>query len=536
MSKHVYIHIGLPKTGTSFLQHKLQINAEKLKEIGVYIPKTGLNPVLYDYNFLALALQPDRWSELNPQLLSKIPNLWSELIVEIDRCPCPIIFLSAETLSWELNTEEQLRMISESLSMFKVSIVFCERDPYDFIASIYGHILRTGRGPYSLESFLLEFPYYWSPHLQKLRWSKFFGKQNFIILTYEKLKGDFLFENFFSTLLPEQSFLLEKFKCQTVINRNKSFSPRFLRFLEELSANNIDINPYIHLYQQTEFNLLQLESDIVRRSDIDKALNDCGMRIDYYELNANHNLIQAKKHQKKSNKSLCTPNLTSVNQELLILRHTLVSSKTILEQTTEELVVTRQTLAERTALFEQTGKDLEARTEELALTRHTLAERTALFEQTSKDLAERTEELVVNRQTLAERTTLFEQTSKDLAERTEELVVNRQTLAERTALFEQTAKDLKDRTEELALNRHTLAERTALFEQTSKDLKDRTEELVLNRHTLAERTILFEQTSKDLAKRDEELDQINLVYTEIKKTPLRFAIKLTFPTIFKKTT
>ena len=117
---------------------------------------------------------------------------------------------------------------------------------------------------------------------------------------------------------------------------------------------------------------------------------------------------------------------------------------------------------------------------------------------------------------------------------TTSLIDTRQTLAERTTLFEQTSKDLAERTDELVDNRKELATRTKLYEQASKDLVHRTDDLIFNRQTIVERTEMLEQLANGLKECTEELEQIKIAYTEIKKTPLRFAIKSTFPTIFKK--
>lgn len=40
MSRVVYLHIGAPKTGTTYLQDRLTINAERLAEHNVLVPSS----------------------------------------------------------------------------------------------------------------------------------------------------------------------------------------------------------------------------------------------------------------------------------------------------------------------------------------------------------------------------------------------------------------------------------------------------------------------------------------------------------------
>ncbi|MGY5332432.1 methyltransferase domain-containing protein [Pseudomonas protegens] len=80
----------------------------------------------------------------------------------------------------------------------------------------------------------------------------------------------------------------------------------------------------------------------------------------------------------------------------------------------EQLIIVRQTLVERTRLLEQTKKEFSELDQDLINTRQLLIERTALLEQTSQDLLERTEDLVNTRQVLIDRTERLEKALKDL--------------------------------------------------------------------------------------------------------------------------
>jgi hypothetical protein len=142
-------------------------------------------------------------------------------------------------------------------------------------------MIRTGRGPYSIDAFLYEFTYFWSAAFQKKRWGEYFGDSNFVTISYEELKGDCIFEKFLTKLFYGHPVLSENFDSSTDINPNLSFSPRFLRFIEELSANHIDSTPYVNLYSKELNKIVPLEKKMLQLEDIDLALRRCGIKIAY---------------------------------------------------------------------------------------------------------------------------------------------------------------------------------------------------------------------------------------------------------------
>jgi hypothetical protein len=137
---------------------------------------------------LVLALQPKRWDQFPKKIQNKLPSLWSELVAEIADCPSSDVLISSEIFSWELRTDNQIKLIKGYLKDFNVRIIYCERNPYDFISSMYGQTIKSGRANYSLEEFLREFPYFWDTRFQMERWSKVFGKKNLVLLRYEDIK------------------------------------------------------------------------------------------------------------------------------------------------------------------------------------------------------------------------------------------------------------------------------------------------------------------------------------------------------------
>lgn len=445
MKRKVYLHIGLPKTGTTYLQWQIQCNRDKLKSNDIYIPRTGqlIGP---DQNLLALALQPERWHQFSDEVAMSLPSMWHDLVDEIEKSDCQNILVSCEALSWELKTLKQFKLIRDYLAGYDVRIVFCERNSYEFIASMYGHLIRTGRGPYPLESFLREFPYYWNTAFQKERWGRVFGKRKFLVLSYEDLKGETILLKFLEKLFPGHAIPSTSLEIAHDADSNLSYSPRFLRFMEELSANQVDSAPYARLYATVLNSIVPLERRMLSPTVIDEAMKRCGMELDSSG-SAASNLA----HQ-RGRKRQGAPNLEQVSNDLM--------------ERTREFIEARKTLIERSTLLERSNAELQERTKELMAIREVLAERTALLEETNADLVGRTADLVAAREALAERTARLERSVRDLLERTRDLVQTRELLVERTEILKQTQKQLEERTLELAQARKALAERTKTSDES----------------------------------------------------------------------
>lgn len=323
MKKHLILHIGLPKTGTTYLQCQIQTNRDKLRGNGIFVPKIG-QLVGRDHNLLALALQPERWDQFPVDVSASLPSMWCEFLEEIDNCDCQTILVTSEAFSWELKTPDQIKSVRDYLINYDVTIVLCEREPYEFISSMYGQMLRTGRGPYSLESFLLEFPYYWSAASQKKRWGDFFGENNVLLLSYEELKGEYILPKFLNALFPSHPVLSETFNASPDVNPNLSFSPRFLRFMEELSANRIDATPYVNLFSKVLSTIVPLERKILTPVEIDDAMKGCGMELDPSNSTANKILHQPDREEEK------VPLLEQISDELIAKTKELVETNQLL--------------------------------------------------------------------------------------------------------------------------------------------------------------------------------------------------------------
>jgi hypothetical protein len=116
MAKKVILHVGSPKTGTSFLQEMLFSERERLREQGILYPGER-----FDAHFLAaLDLMQLRWGGLEAQAV----GAWDELAAETHKWPGTVI-ISHEILARA--TPDQVAHALESLGG-EVHIVVSARD------------------------------------------------------------------------------------------------------------------------------------------------------------------------------------------------------------------------------------------------------------------------------------------------------------------------------------------------------------------------------------------------------------------------
>lgn len=259
MQKTITIHIGLPKTGTTFMQCYFETNRDYLKSLGIYVPKTG-QLVGRDHNLLALALQPERWHQFPNEIVGKLPTMWEDLINEIEGSSAIEILLTSEAFSWELNTDQTVKQVRNLLASYTVKIVFCSRNELTFLTSIYKHLIRTGRTQYSIPQMLNEFNNQWKPEFYFVLWGQFFGQENVLELHYDKIKGEMIHEHFLQAVYPNIEFDPLAFKVPEKLNANTSVTPRFLKFLEGLHELGINTSNFDEFYKHNCQKIIPLDS------------------------------------------------------------------------------------------------------------------------------------------------------------------------------------------------------------------------------------------------------------------------------------
>jgi hypothetical protein len=135
MLKRVYLHIGLPKTGTTAVQEMLWHNRDALAAAGVCYPS-----YVYAAHFLAaIDLQPQRYRDwLEP--LSE--GAWDRLAEHVGSWPGTSV-ISCELLATA--TPEQVERALASLDFAEVHVVCTARDLARQIPSVWQENIKTGQ-------------------------------------------------------------------------------------------------------------------------------------------------------------------------------------------------------------------------------------------------------------------------------------------------------------------------------------------------------------------------------------------------------
>lgn len=157
---HCFLHIGLPKTGTSHLQKSLSESYAPLRDRGVLYPEAGrrFGKSLHDRHIgLRFACQPldrDPNGMMTQVGLASRPSrekykvsFWGDLKKEIGKAgDIETVILSDEALSVFTNQPMVAAATSELSRMFStLSIVAFFRRPSDYLASAYSQSIKMGK-------------------------------------------------------------------------------------------------------------------------------------------------------------------------------------------------------------------------------------------------------------------------------------------------------------------------------------------------------------------------------------------------------
>lgn len=132
--RRTVVHIGLPKTATTYLQRGLFANAAGMAEHGVYLPQSGR----LEFEPRAVAHHHLAWQLFSPQRFNAACGGWEELRQEIDDIGADTVLLSSEEFSRVpskgLTGELENRLLSLTDD---VTIVLVVRDQLSLLNSVY---------------------------------------------------------------------------------------------------------------------------------------------------------------------------------------------------------------------------------------------------------------------------------------------------------------------------------------------------------------------------------------------------------------
>lgn len=150
MSRKVYLHIGAPKTGTTYLQDRLSVNARSLAEHGVHFP-TGspiVGPALFQFR-AALDLLGQDWGGPPGHAV----GAWETLVRRVRRRSGTVV-ISHEILAPASPAE--VDRVMRDLAGAEIHVVYTARDLARQIPAGWQESVKQGRG-WSYRRFLDRF-------------------------------------------------------------------------------------------------------------------------------------------------------------------------------------------------------------------------------------------------------------------------------------------------------------------------------------------------------------------------------------------
>lgn len=189
------LHVGLPKTGTEYLQHNFWRLRERLRECGVYYPSEWWEPgPIFSHHQLASDL-------------TQIPNeRVAGIVSQLDASGAGTVLLSSE--GFNLLPEEGLLYLRGLMQGADVEIVFYARRWSEWIPSQWQQAIRQGA--------LQTFPEWYSYMVSNAathgginqallldKFAKVFGRDNVRLISYSNLvdRGVDLFDHFCREIL-----------------------------------------------------------------------------------------------------------------------------------------------------------------------------------------------------------------------------------------------------------------------------------------------------------------------------------------------
>ncbi|WP_051301221.1 hypothetical protein [Actinomadura rifamycini] len=147
MASKLILHIGLQKSGTTFLQHMLQSNAEALADAGVRYPvpadwDRGRRTVA-NHEWSTYGLLGTEYPWVSEARAAREAPGWAELRDDVRESPGTVL-LSAEALS--VVRGPAVRRLLESLGTADVEVVVTARSLGRALPSLWQQHIRNGRG------------------------------------------------------------------------------------------------------------------------------------------------------------------------------------------------------------------------------------------------------------------------------------------------------------------------------------------------------------------------------------------------------
>lgn len=152
--KHLFLHIGTEKTGTTSIQSTLRLNQDKLRTEGILFPSApllGANHSGFVYSFLDLDTMLARLrmvgaGEFVGIFKSNPHYILDMLSKQIEESGCHTVIISSELLHSVISTEEEIKKIQEwaKKEFDEITVICYLRRQVDLAISAFSTRLKEG--------------------------------------------------------------------------------------------------------------------------------------------------------------------------------------------------------------------------------------------------------------------------------------------------------------------------------------------------------------------------------------------------------
>ena len=250
--RELYLHIGMPKTGTTALQNFFYINQAILKSCGITYP---LNDVWYmAHHHLGWSLEEKSRKINQPVGLKSADEEWSLVLKSDAVLNCnDRILVSAETLA--RCGQESLLRIREYTSDYDVKIVLYLRRQDRMMSSLVNQMTKYFSHTWTDETDAFSFSHRNYTTLLG-SWAAVFGKENLIVRPYEKgqFYGGAIFSDFLHHVFGLEltdAFQLPETDYNPRLHRVALEYKRLLNFLElPIEQKRATVEPLVQFSRQ----------------------------------------------------------------------------------------------------------------------------------------------------------------------------------------------------------------------------------------------------------------------------------------------
>ena len=239
------LHIGLQKTGTTFLQQNFIGRAGRLRKAGVhYLSPQGNLPtdkVSAAHHWMVAAVRKMPNAYIPDVSFSFLPQYVANLRQKIERNEYPVALMSSENFS-RMN-DDQVAAVHKHFEGIETEIVIYLRRQDIWIDSWYTQMVKTGR-KLKLEDILEEMDSFLDFRNLITRWGTHFGRQNIRLGIYENLNSPTdLWQDFFTLIgCPSAA----KIDLQEE-SANVTLSPQLAKFIE-IAQETTGYNPQLRRF------------------------------------------------------------------------------------------------------------------------------------------------------------------------------------------------------------------------------------------------------------------------------------------------